>query len=144
MLDSSKTVDEIAVGDCMNVPEGDEFSSIDPIDCGDPHEVEIFAIIDMSRVSSAYSFGTPYPGDDLYFAALDECSAQPFESYVGVPYDSLDEGDTVLWVDAFTPTLEGWQEFDDREVQCLLLEFNLVTNEIMQNTGSYRGSGGSL
>jgi len=126
MIDRTKTVDEIAVGDCMNVPEGDEFNSIDPINCNDPHEVEVFAIIDMSRVSSEYALGTDYPGDDLYFAAVDECSAEPFESYVGVPYDSLAEGDTVLWVDAFTPTLEGWQEFDDREVQCVLLEFDLI------------------
>lgn len=144
MVDRSKTVDEIAVGDCMNVPEGDEFSSIDPIDCNDPHEVEVFAIIDMSTVSSEYAIGTSYPGDDVYFAALDECSADPFESYVGIPYASLAESDTVLWVDAFTPTLEGWQEFDDREVQCVLIEFDLTTNEIVQNRGSYRGSGGTL
>lgn len=139
MFDSSKSVDDIAVGDCMDIPEDDEFSSIDPIDCADPHDLEVFAIIDMATVSSEYSVGAVFPGgDSLYFAAVDECIGEPFTSYVGSPYDSFDFTETVLWVDAFTPTIEGWEEFNDREVQCVVLELDTVSSNVIKTTGSLR------
>jgi hypothetical protein len=141
MFDRTKNVDEIAVGHCMDVPEDTEFSTFDPIDCAQPHDLEVYAIIDMAAVSSDFSVGAVYPGDDtLYYAAIDECIAQPFEAYVGAPYDSVEYTDTVLWVDAFTPTLQGWNEFDDREVQCVLLNLDAATGEIVKSTGSFKGS----
>lgn len=141
MFDRTKTVDDIAVGHCMDVPEDTEFSTFDPIDCAQPHDLEVFAVIDMSTVSSEFSVGATYPGDDtLYYAAIDECIAQPFESYVGAPYDSIEYSDAVLWVDAFTPTLAGWNDYDDREVQCVLLELDASTGDIIKSTGSYKGS----
>jgi hypothetical protein len=141
-FDSSKSVNDIAAGTCMNLPEDAEFSTYDPIDCSEPHEVEVFAIIDMATVSSEYSIGVSYPGDDaIYYAAVDECVGQPFETFVGMPYDSVESTDTVLWVDAFTPTLEGWDEYDDREVQCVLLDLDTTNGDIVKTTGSYKNSG---
>jgi hypothetical protein len=143
LFDSSKTVDQLAVGDCMNIPEGDEFSTVDPLDCTEPHDLEVFAMIDMSTVSAEFSIGTEYPGgDSLYNAAVDACSGQPFESYVGVPYSSLGVSDTLLWVDAFTPTLQGWRELDDREVQCILLRLDSTTGQVVKSTTSFKNSGG--
>jgi len=142
MVDTTKKVEDMEVGDCLNVPEGEEFSSFDVIDCNDPHQLEAYAIIDMSTVSTRYLIGTSYPGDDVYYDGLVECAGEPFESYVGVPYSSIPEGDTVLDINAITPTLESWQEFHDRQVQCVLLTFDMTTGEILETSGSYRGSGG--
>jgi len=134
-LDGSKTVDEIAVGDCLNTPEDDVFFEIDPIDCAEPHDLEVFALIDLTSVSGEFSVGASYPGDDIvYDAAIQECW-DPFERYVGIPYE-----DSVLFMDAFTPTLEGWQEVDDRIANCVLFEVNESQTEIIQSTSSLRNA----
>lgn len=141
-FDSSQDVNDIAAGTCMNLPEDEEFSTYNPIDCNEPHEIEVFDIIDMATVSSEYSLGVSYPGADaLYYAAVDECVGRPFEAYVGIPYDSVENADTSLSVYAFTPTLEGWEEYDDRQVQCVLLDLDTTSGAIIKTTGSYKDSG---
>lgn len=135
-LDGSKTVDEIAVGDCLNTPEDDVFFEIDPIDCTEPHDLEVFALVDLSSVSPDFAIAASYPGDELvYESAIDECYDE-FERYVGIPYE-----DSVLYMDAFTPTLEGWQEVDDRIANCVLFEVNADQTDIVQSRTSLRGSG---
>ena len=130
------SVDEIAVGDCLNTPEDDVFYGFDPIDCTEPHDLEVFALIDLSVVSSEFSTTAPYPGDDaVYDAAIDECWDE-FERYVGVPYE-----DSVLFMDAFTPTLEGWGEFDDRIANCVVFEVNASQTEIVKSSTSLRNAG---
>ena len=136
LFDSSKTVDEIEVGDCLDMPEDDIFNSVDTIDCTEPHDLEVYAMVDMARTSSDFSTIAAYPGDfELYEAALDECLIE-FETYVGVDYV-----DSVLYVDAFTPTIEGWEEFDDREVQCVLLQLNESLTDIIKSRRSFKNSG---
>ncbi|MGA9594739.1 MAG: septum formation family protein [Acidimicrobiia bacterium] len=143
LLDSSKTVDQMAVGECLNFPEKDEFSRFQPIDCTETHELEVFAIIDMATVSKDYSVGTAYPGDNtLFFAALDACSGAPFESYVGVPYGDTGTADTTLGVFAFTPTIEGWRELDERRVQCVVFQQDSSNGQMIPSTRSLEGSGG--
>ncbi|MDJ0924734.1 MAG: septum formation family protein [Acidimicrobiia bacterium] len=135
-LDSSKTVDEIAVGDCLNTPEDDVFYEIDPIDCTEPHDLEVFALVDLSTVGSEFSFAASYPGDDaVYDAAYNECWDE-FERYVGVPYE-----DSVLYMDAFTPTFEGWEEVDDRIANCVLFEVNADATEMIKSSRSLRNAG---
>lgn len=135
-FDSSKTVDEIAIGDCMDIPEGDEFSTIDPIDCAEPHDLEVYAVLDIATQSSEFAVTAPYPGDNpLYEAALEYC-LEPFEAYVGSEYEL-----STLWIDAFTPTVEGWEEFDDREIQCVLLQLNPELTDIVKSNRSFRNSG---
>ncbi|MDJ0498853.1 MAG: septum formation family protein [Acidimicrobiia bacterium] len=134
-LDGSKTVDQIAVGDCLNTPEDDIFYEIDPIDCTEEHDLEVFALVDLSTVSSEFSVSAGYPGDDaVYEAAIDECLDE-FERFVGVPY-----ADSVLFLDAFTPTLEGWEEVDDRIANCVVFEVNASQTEIVKSTFSLRNA----
>lgn len=116
-LDSSKTVDEIEAGDCMNWPE-DVFYEIEPIDCAEPHDVEVFSNVDLGIALTS----TAYPGEDaVYDAAYEACAAR-FETYVGVPYDDfgVPYANNLLFIDAFTPTLEGWVEVDDRIANCVV------------------------
>ena len=120
----------------MNIPEDDEFSTIDPITCTEPHDLEVYAILDMTNQSSQFSLTAPYPGDmALYEAALDAC-LDPFARYVGSEYEF-----STLWIDAFTPTVEGWREFDDREVQCVLLQLNDDLTDVVKSSRSFRNSG---
>ena len=135
-FDSSKTVDEIAVGDCLNTPQDDVFYEIDPIECTEPHDLEVFALVDLSTVSSEFSTAAPYPGDDaVYDAALGECESE-FQRYVGVAYL-----DSVLYMDAFTPTFEGWEEVDDRIANCVLFEVNADATAMVKSSTSLRNAG---
>jgi hypothetical protein len=134
-FDSSKTVDEISVGDCLNTPEEDVFFEIDPIDCTEEHDLEVFALIDLSTVSSEFSLAAAYPGDDpVYEAAFNECWDR-FESYVGMEYEQ-----SVLYIDAFTPTFEGWTEVDDRIANCVVFEVNADQTEIQKSTSTLRNA----
>lgn len=134
-LDGSKTVDEIAVGDCLNTPEEDVFYEIDPIDCSEQHDLEVFALIDLSTISSDFSTAAAYPGDDaVYEAAYDACWDE-FEPYIGMPYE-----ESVLYIDAFTPTFEGWTEVDDRTANCVVFEVNADQTEIVKSSQSLRNA----
>ena len=134
-FDSSKTVDDIAVGDCLNMPAEDVFSTIDPLDCTEPHDLEVFALVDLSEIGSEFSSLAPYPGDAVvYDTALSECEER-FEFYVGVPYL-----ESAIYLDAFTPTLEGWDERGDRIANCVLFEVNADLSEIAKSNRSLRNA----
>lgn len=136
LFDSSTNVEEIEIGDCLDMPEDDVFNTVDTVDCNDAHDLEVYAMVDMASVSIDFSAIAAYPGDfELYDAALDECLNE-FESYVGIDYPN-----SVLYVDAFTPTVEGWEEFDDREVQCVLLQLDAELTDIVKSSRSFRNSG---
>jgi hypothetical protein len=135
-FDSSKTVDEIAIGDCLNTPEDDVFYEIDPIDCSEEHDLEVFALIDLSIISTEFSSVAAYPGDDaVYDAAWNACYDQ-FQGYIGMAYE-----ESVLFIDTFTPTFEGWNEVDDRIANCVVFEVDATQTEIMKSTASLRNAG---
>jgi hypothetical protein len=136
LFDSSKPVEDIEIGDCLDTPEDDIFNSVETIDCNEAHDLEVYAMVDMGRLGSEFSVVADYPGDFvLYDAALDECLNE-FDAYVGVDY-----ANSVLYVDAFTPTVEGWEEFDDREIQCVLLQLNASLTDVVKSNRSFRNSG---
>ena len=129
LLDNSKTVDDIAVGDCMDIPEEDVFSSVDTIDCNEPHDLEVFGLVDLTAL------GSSYPGDDpVSEAAFDLCWDE-FERYVGVAYE-----DSAIYMDAFTPTLEGWDERGDRIANCVLYEVDAAETSLIKSQHSLRGA----
>lgn len=139
-LDSSKTVDEIAVGDCLNIPEEDVFYEIDPIDCTESHDLEVFALINLDTVSTEFtldqdfSLTATYPGDDVVSEVAWTACHDRFEGYVGVPWE-----DSVLDINVFTPTFEGWTEVDDRVANCLIFAID-STGGIVPSTGSLQGA----
>ena len=36
----------LEVGDCLDEPRGGEFSDVDKVSCDEPHELEVFALVD--------------------------------------------------------------------------------------------------
>ena len=48
--------------------------------------------------------------------------------------------ESVLFMDAFTPTVEGWNEVDDRVVNCVVFEVNDSQTEIVKSTISLRNA----
>lgn len=104
---------DFAVGDCFNDPEDVDLEAEDPADvtsvgavpCNEPHDNEVIHLFDVDDEE--------FPGEDaLIERAGEECTAAPFEDYVGISYDESE-----LELFPLVPTSESWQE-DDRQIVC--------------------------
>ena len=122
-----KSVFSLEVGDCFDdsPSQAAELSEVDEIPCSESHDNEVYAVGDHPASSDA-----PYPGGD----ALDDYSTgyclSEFDNYVGIDYQ-----DSRLDLAYFSPTRDGWEDDDDREVACFLYDLNLA-----KLTGSMKGS----
>jgi hypothetical protein len=105
----SASVFDLAVGDCFDDPaSGGEVSSVESVDCAEPHDNEVYAVYDYD--------GDEYPGEEAMTAAADEGCEARFEDYVGIGYF-----DSELYSTHLTPTQDSWDE-GDREIVCVLYE----------------------
>jgi hypothetical protein len=102
---------ESAVGMCLLFADdvGSKVDELPDVDCAVEHTHEIFAVIE-------------YPADvDVYpgFGALEEFAQTEclgsFEPYVGVGAFDSD-----LFYSWLVPTLDGWNDAEDREILCVL------------------------
>ncbi|MFC3688973.1 hypothetical protein [Aquipuribacter hungaricus] len=104
-----KTTDELALGDCFDDPETEEFYEIATLPCDVPHDGEVVAELQLE--------GDSWPGDATVeedaFDACQRATAAVFEAAGVVPDGGLD-----YWT--FTPTKESWLLYADREVHCLV------------------------
>ncbi len=91
--------------------------------------------VDLTSVSADFSDGAPYPGDDTVYEAAYEEGADDFEAYVGVA-DKTSE----LYMDAFTPTPEGWAEFSDRVVNRFVFEVIDDASDMVRSTETLRNA----
>lgn len=127
-FDNSKAVEDLTVGDCFHEPSGDVIYDVEPIDCVEPHDYEVFAVVTVAGED-----GAPYPGDEtVAFDVLDQCITL-FDGYVGMAY-----ADSVLYVDTLYPSDESWGQ-GDREGDCLLAEYDAL-GRIVPVTGSSRNA----
>jgi hypothetical protein len=119
---------QIELGDCFNDEDlfssGDETIEVMEVagtPCGEPHDNEVYAVIDMDL---------PDFPDDMADVAGASC-VERFEAFVGRSYieSSLD-------IVPIYPTRESWTNFGDREVICALFAMNLQKLE-----GSVQGTG---
>jgi hypothetical protein len=123
------TVD-LRIGDCFQnwteVAAGGttRLSSLEVVPCDEPHDNEVFHI-------DAYGTSTSleWPGEDRATSYASAVCLGAFESYVGSAHASsrLDYG-------YIRPTLESWEQHDDRRVACFLFS---STGEPL--TGSMHG-----
>ena len=120
---SQGNVFSLEVGQCFNDPEAtDEISDVAIVDCGEPHNNEVFHLFDIP--------GDDFPGADVVLDLASQGCIDAFDSYVGTPYL-----DSALEIFPIYPTEDSWNRGDDREVVCGL--YDLTSNEM---TGSARNS----
>ncbi len=110
---------DVGVGDCFDDPDSEIVSTLNTVDCSEPHDNEIYAAVIMP--------GGAFPGDDgVAEFAFDACFDE-FEPYVGESY--LDSPLDYLYLG---PTEDSWAE-GDREVLCVL-----YAADLSKLTGSMR------
>ena len=130
VLDKTKNVEDLSVGDCLLMPEADEISSVESTDCTSDHELEVFALVTVPDGDDA-----PYPGEDaLGDQIFEECLVH-FQRYVGASYE-----ESIWFANPMYPTRESWDDSGDREGSCVLLQIG-PDSEALTITGSARGSG---
>ncbi len=122
----SPRVFEVAIGECVNLPSGDEVADVTAVDCAEPHDAEVYALPQHPDPTEA-----PYPGFEALSTFAEERCLEAFEGYVARDYAS-----SALLSTALTPSRESWEEADDREIVCLL-----TGEDGTQLTGSKRSSG---
>jgi predicted small secreted protein len=99
----------ITVGDCFNETNDEIVSDVPTIDCALPHDYEVYAEFDIDRAN--------WPGDDEIFSLADEGCYDPFTSYVGLALE-----DSVLDYTYYVPTEDGWNDYDDHAVSCIIFD----------------------
>jgi Septum formation len=108
-------VDDLRLGDCFNESNfGDpglyEVGEITVVDCGSPHDGEVFAVATLPGEP-----GAPYPADDeLEKLTIERCLGE-FAQYVGIEY-----ADSIWEVNWYVPSEVTWRKYDDRGVVCHL------------------------
>ena len=116
---------EIRLGDCFNDASSSgsgEISSIDGVPCSEPHDNEVYALVNLTQSS--------FPGDEAIGTMAFEVCLDKFESFVGKDYES-----SQLDILPIYPTRDSWNERNDREVVCALYDLDLK-----KLAGSMRGS----
>ena len=104
--------EDLRLGDCFDdsghgTPEVGEITRVD---CGSPHDAEVFGVPTLPGEP-----GAPYPGDDEIDGLSNELCLGEFATFVGI--DFLDS----MWeFSYFLPTEETWHKYDDRLVVCTL------------------------
>jgi hypothetical protein len=111
-LDPSTSVDNLSVGDCFDDPGGNEIGSVDLITCTEPHEYEIYALVQLTGNAGVF------PGDDSLFDELADVCFNRFASYVGQDYAA-----SVYDFSGLTPLEESWEN-GDHEGICLVHRFD--------------------
>lgn len=116
---------------CFQQPEDVEaqVERLEPVDCADPHDREVYAVVDYEPVDPEADADV-FPGDDALRGFADGRCAQEFEPYVGISY--LDSPD--LFFTYLLPSPRSW-ETGDRRVICFVFAAG------RQLTGSVRGTG---
>ncbi|MGF1668763.1 MAG: septum formation family protein [Acidimicrobiia bacterium] len=118
-----ESVFSMEVGLCFNdeADAADEVSSVPDVPCEEPHDNEVFALVQYS--------GETFPGAEAMQAeAADLCIGQ-FEAYVGLAYEESE-----LDVYPLVPTQASWDN-GDREIVCALYALDLS-----ELTGSMKGA----
>ncbi|MDA0256261.1 MAG: septum formation family protein, partial [Chloroflexi bacterium] len=112
---------DVRLGDCFDDPpsiaEGEdiEVDSLVAVPCSEPHDNEVYALLDYPAGDDE-----PYPGTTaLEEYGLGVCFSA-FRSYVGRVYESSD-----LDFFSLTPRRDGWEQINDREIICALYEVDL-------------------
>mgnify|MGYP001675738102 CR=1 FL=1 len=119
------SVMDLKVGDCFNRSDSsDQVGTVDVVSCDTPHLYEVYNNSDIDDKK----YTTAPTGDDLDTEISDACY-DPFQTYVGIDYES-----SSYKVTAFYPTTSTWVQ-GDRTINCLI-----TSQDDKPLTGSARNS----
>jgi hypothetical protein len=113
------SVFSLEIGTCFDDSAEGEISEVPEVDCSEPHDNEVFALIEYTETDV-------FPGSDAMQAAAKELCIGEFEAYVGLDYPT-----SALEVFSITPTDGSWDD-GDREIICALynLDFSKLTESM--------------
>ncbi|CAN5809917.1 hypothetical protein BH18ACT6_BH18ACT6_06750 [soil metagenome] len=117
-----QSVFSLPVGTCFDDQSGDEISSVPEVECSEPHDNEVFALIDYTETDV-------YPGPEEISDIGTNVCVEQFEAYVGIDYLS-----SALEVFSIYPSEDSWAD-GDRELICVL--YNVDLSKL---TGSMEGA----
>jgi hypothetical protein len=118
--------ENLAIGDCIDVPASDSIGSIPKRSCTEAHAGEVFHMFDAPGTIVAY------PADPEWGPLIYPVCDPAFEAYTGTPVEERTDIDYRY----FVPTSDGWAS-GDREVTCFIV--SLGGDPL---TRSYRAGGG--
>ncbi len=116
----------IRLGDCFGETSGDSVESVDAVPCDQPHRYEVFAAFNL-----AYPDSATYPGRAAVQDEADNDCLSRFAGFVGTSYE-----ESIYGIGAITPSDGSWDEVDDREVFCVISNYDGSFK-----TGSAEGTG---
>lgn len=115
----------VALGDCVQEPPATDdvelVEQVEAVPCDQPHDGEVYALFDMPDGD--------FPGEEAVSTAGDDRCVTEFATFIGTSYEESRYDITTLF-----PTQDSWEELDDREVVCIVLD-----PEGGQLTGSLEG-----
>jgi hypothetical protein len=120
------SVFDLQVGDCLK-PDEDaegELTEVEAVPCEEPHTQEVFALPEYEGENPDV-----YPGEAAIRAFADAACLDAFERYTGADYLDSD-----LYFSYLHPSLDSWNEGDDRTIVCVVISPGEET------TGSVRAS----
>jgi hypothetical protein len=118
---STSLVGAFLVGDCINdtAHQTGVGGEISRVDCASPHDGEVYALPTLQGEP-----GAPYPGDNEVTSQGDRLCLEAFAPYVGIEYQ-----DSQWDYFFFSPAEQTWNDFDDRQVVCYLVDPDLTKIE---------------
>jgi hypothetical protein len=99
---------ELRPGDCLEKP-GERFVRAKRVDCAEPHDLEVFAL-----VTDPAPRGARYPGPEILEREATVACLPQFQTYVGIPFEQSE-----LQFTGYVPTERNWEEHN-RLLVCTL------------------------
>lgn len=100
----------IRVGDCVETADlGTEVQTIPTRPCSEAHDSEVYAGTEMTDAD--------FPGDEATDAQADDFCYGEFNQFVGLAFE-----ESVLGYMYLMPSEQTWNELDDREILCLVVD----------------------
>jgi hypothetical protein len=119
------SADDLVVGQCFDVPDQTEVSTVEKHECTESHDAEVFHVVE-------YSGSDDYPISLTFDNFVDEQCIPAFATYVGDTFEEREE----LGMGYFYPSNDTWDD-GDRTVTCYLgnIDETKLTKSL-KNSGS--------
>ncbi|NTW41227.1 MAG: hypothetical protein HGA44_15370 [Cellulomonadaceae bacterium] len=102
----------LRVGDCLDSTALDEeIETVPVIPCDEPHDAEVYARYEFDEGA--------YPGEDSVAQTAEKFCYNEFSGFVGATYE-----DSALDFFPMFPVQDGWEQIDDREVLCMVIDLD--------------------